>query len=120
MKKAATIDEYISSQPKNVKLILQKIRQTVKEAAPEAQELVSYGMPAFKLNKRILLYFSAWEKHIGLYAMPSANATFKKELSSYKQGRGSVQFPFDRPVPYGLVKRIVKFRAKENMAKSRV
>ena len=116
-KQFGTIDEYIKTFPDDVQSILEKMRQTIKEAAPEAVEVISYQMPAFKLNGRDLVYFAAWKDHIGFYPIPSGIEAFKKELSSYKQGKGSVQFPIDKPIPYDLVKKIVKYRVTENLEK---
>ncbi len=113
-KQSKTIDEYIATFPKNVKDVLEKIRQAIRESAPEAEETISYGIPAFRLNGRVLVYFAAWKNHIGFYPIPSGAKAFKKELAPYKQGKGSVQFPFDKPIPYDLVKKIVKYRVKEN------
>ncbi len=90
------------------------MRQVIKKAAPEAVEAISYQMPTFKLNGRYLVYFAAWKNHIGFYPLPSGNEALEKELSSYKQGKGSVQFPIDKPIPYDLIKKIVKCRMKEN------
>ncbi len=112
-----TIDEYIAGFPKDVQEILQRIRQTIREAAPEAQEKISYKMPTFTL-KGNLVYFAAFKNHIGFYPIPSGIEEFKEELSAYEQGRGSVQFPLDKPIPYDLISRIVKFRVKENLAKA--
>jgi len=109
-----TIDEYIGAFPKDVQGILQRIRKTIRNAAPEAVETISYQMPTFKLNGKGLVYFAAYEKHIGFYPIPSGMKAFERELSPYKQGKGSVQFPIDKPIPYGLVRKIVVFRAKEN------
>lgn len=109
-----TVDEYLKTLPKESAAIIKKIRQIVHTAAPDAIESISYGMPAFKLNKKPLVYFAAWEKHIGFYATPSGNAAFKKELSGYKGAKGSVQFPLNEPMPYDLIERIVRFRMKEN------
>jgi len=109
-----TIDEYIGAFPKDVQGILQRIRKTIRKAAPEAVETISYQMPTFKLNGKGLVYFAAYEKHIGFYPIPSGMKAFERELSPYKQGKGSVQFPIDKPIPYGLVRKIVVFRAKEN------
>jgi uncharacterized protein YdhG (YjbR/CyaY superfamily) len=108
-----TINEYINTFPKDVQIILDKISQTIRKAVPEATEAISYGIPTFKLNDRPLVYFAAWKNHIGFYPMPSAAKAFKRELSVYKQGKGSVQFPLDKPIPYRLVNKIVKFRARE-------
>jgi uncharacterized protein YdhG (YjbR/CyaY superfamily) len=111
-----TIDEYIKTFPGDVQIILEKMRQTIHEAAPEAVETISYQMPAFKLNGN-LIYFAAFKKHIGLYPTPSGAEAFKKELSAYKSGKGSVQLPLNKPIPYDLVKKIVLFRVKENSSK---
>jgi uncharacterized protein YdhG (YjbR/CyaY superfamily) len=114
-KKFDTIDEYIKAFPEDVQIILEKIRQTVQKAAPESVETISYQMPAFKLNGRILIYFAAWKEHIGLYPTPSGTEAFKKELSQYKVAKGSVQFPLDKPIPYALIGKIVKFRSSESV-----
>lgn len=98
-KEFRTIDEYTKTFPEDVQIILEKIRQTIREAAPEAVEAISYGIPTFKLNGRYLVYFAAWKNHIGFYPMPSGAKAFKKELSVYKQGKGSIQFPLDKPIP---------------------
>jgi uncharacterized protein YdhG (YjbR/CyaY superfamily) len=111
-----TINEYTKTFPEDVQMILENILQTIRKAAPEATEEISYGIPTFKLNGRPLVHFAAWKNHIGFYPMPSAAKAFKRELSVYKQGKGSVQFPLDKPIPYGLVKKIVKFRVSENLS----
>ena len=112
-----TIDEYIAGFPEDVQEILQKIRMTIHEVAPEATEKISYQMPTFYL-KGNLVHFAAFKEHIGFYPVPTGIEKFKKELSVYKQGKGSVQFPLDQPMPYDLIRKIVKFRAKENLAKA--
>jgi len=114
MKTIKSVDEYISVFPKDVQGILQKIRQTIKGAAPEVIETISYQMPSYKLNGKYLVYFGAWKKHIGFYATPAGNEAFRKELSPYKGAKGSVQFPLDKPIPYDLIKKIVVFRVKES------
>jgi len=114
-----TIDEYIETFPEDVQAILQKMRQTIKQVAPGAVEAISYQMPTFKLNGRNLVHFAAFKSHIGFYPIPSGIKAFKEELSPYKQGKGSVQFPLDKPIPYGLVERIVRYRVKENMEKKK-
>ena len=111
------IDEYIAACPKEIRGRLQTLRRTIHEAAPGAEEAISYKMPAFKLNGN-LVYFAAFPNHIGFYPIPTGIAKFEKELSVYKQGKGSVQFPNDQPLPLGLVRKIVAFRAKENRAKA--
>jgi uncharacterized protein YdhG (YjbR/CyaY superfamily) len=115
-KKPENIDEYIGTLPNDVQEILEKVRATIQKAAPEAKEKISYSMPAFEQNG-IVVYFAAFKNHIGLYALPSSHEAFKKELSKYKSGKGSVQFPLDEPMPYDLITKIVKFRVKENLKK---
>jgi uncharacterized protein YdhG (YjbR/CyaY superfamily) len=109
-----TIDAYIAQFPTGIQDILEKIQQTIHRAAPEAVAVISYMMPAFKLDGKILVYFAAYKNHIGFYATPTGHEAFKVELSLYKQGKGSVQFPLDKPIPYELIERIVQFRAMEN------
>ena len=111
-----TIDEYIATFPEETQKVLQDIRATIKAAAPEAQEKISYQMPTFFLNGN-LVHFAAFKNHIGFYPVPTGIAKFKKELSVYEQGKGSVQFPLDQPMPLDLIKKIVEFRLKENLAK---
>lgn len=113
----ANIDEYIAGCPPDVQKILEKVRLTIRKAAPGAEERISYGLAAFTL-KGNLVYFGAFKEHIGFYPVPQGIEKFKKELSVYKQGRGSVQFPLDQPIPYALISKIVKFRAKENLARA--
>ena len=112
-----TIDEYIAGFPPDVQAILQKIRLTIRKAAPDAEETISYRMPTFTL-KGNLVHFAAFKKHIGFYPVPTGIEKFKKELAAYEQGKGSVQFPLDQPSPYGLISKIVKFRVKENLARA--
>jgi len=92
---------------------------TIQTAVPEAEEAISYGMPTFKLNGKNLVHFAAWKNHIGFYATPSGNVAFKKELSKYEGAKGSVKFPFDEPIPYALIKKIVVFRVKETKQKAK-
>ena len=110
------IDEYIAIQIPEVQILLEQMRQTIKKAAPEAEEVISYNMPAFKYHG-MLVYFAAYKNHIGFYATPTGHSEFEKELSVYKQGKGSVQFPLTQPLPLDLIIRIVKFRVKENLKK---
>lgn len=112
--KATTVENYILSFPTEVQERLQLVRQLIKENAPEAMESISYGMPAYKLNSKPLMYFAGYSKHIGLYATPSGHKQFKDELSVYKQGKGSVQLPLHQPLPIDLIARIVQFRVQEN------
>ncbi len=107
-----SIDEYIAGFPEDVQAILQKIRSTIKRAAPDAEEAVKYGIPTFVLNGN-LVHFGGFQKHIGFYPTPSGIEEFKDELSVYKSAKGSVQFPLDQPMPYSLISKIVVFRAKK-------
>jgi uncharacterized protein YdhG (YjbR/CyaY superfamily) len=112
-KQFKTIDEYISMFPDNVQTILNQVRQTIREAAPEAEETINYQMPTFTLNGN-LVHFAAFKNHIGLYPTPTGIEAFKDELSPYKRAKGSVQFPLDQPMPLSLIRRIVEYRVKEN------
>lgn len=117
--KPENIDAYIASFPPATQKILQQVRETIQKAAPEAKEKISYAMPAFELHGN-LVYFAAYDKHIGFYALPSGNAAFQKELSAYKMGKGSIQFPIDEPMPIDLIAKIVQFRVQENLEKARL
>jgi len=110
------MDEYISQFPQNVRGILEQLRKVIRESAPEAEETINYGIPTFRLNGN-LVHFAAFKNHIGFYPTPSAVVAFKKELTPFKQAKGSIQFPLDKPIPFDLVKKIVKFRVKENKSK---
>jgi uncharacterized protein YdhG (YjbR/CyaY superfamily) len=112
--KPASIDEYISGFPEAVQCLLQQVRDAIRMEAPQATEVISYGIPTFNLNGP-LVHFAAFKSHIGFYATPTGHEAFIAELSAYKQGKGSVQFPFDRPLPIDLIKRIVKFRIDEKL-----
>jgi uncharacterized protein YdhG (YjbR/CyaY superfamily) len=112
-----TVDEYIASFPASTQKLLKQVRKTIKAAAPKAEESMSYGMPAYKYMGKPLVYFGGFEKHIGFYATPTGHEAFVKELSNYKQGKGSVQFPIDEKMPLDLIERIVKFRLKETEGK---
>jgi|SRR6185312_10292793 len=114
-----TIDEYIAAFPKNIQTLLEQMRTTIRKAAPEAKEAISYGIPTFKLNGN-LVHFAAFKNHIGFYPTPSGIEEFEKKLSVYKQGKGSVQFPLDKPLPLNLIARIVKFRTKKNTEKAKL
>lgn len=118
-KQFKTVDEYIKTFPEDAQRILEKIRQTIRKAAPEAVEAISYQMPTYKLNGRYLVYFAAWKDHVGFYPTPAGTEAFKKELSPYKGGKGSVRFPIEKPIPYDLVKKIVLFRMKESQEKEK-
>lgn len=116
--KPQTIDEYIADLPRDVREILQKIRKTIKRAAPDAEEAIRYNMPTFNLNGHYLIYFAAYKKHIGMYPIPPGDAKFNTEIAAYQTGKGTLQFPLERPIPYKLITKIVKLRAKENVRKA--
>ena len=113
MQKPQSVDEYITSFPPETQKILSQIRDIIKIEAPNAVESISYGMPAYKLNGKPLIYFAGYEKHIGLYATPTGHDAFKEEFSRYKTGKGSVQFPLSEPMPLDLIKKVTGFRVKE-------
>jgi uncharacterized protein YdhG (YjbR/CyaY superfamily) len=113
----ATVDEYIASFPEEAQAKLRELRAVIRAAAPDAEEKISYQMPTFYL-KGNLVYFAAWKKHIGFYAIPSANAAFQDELAAYTVSKGAVQFPLDQPLPVDLITRMVRFRVAENLARA--
>jgi uncharacterized protein YdhG (YjbR/CyaY superfamily) len=110
-----TIDEYIDSFPKSLQVILRELRLAIHEAAPDAEETISYQMPAFKQNG-VLVYFAAFKNHIGFFPTAKGVEAFKDKLSGYKTSKGTIQFPLDKPLPLDLVKEIVRFRVKQNNA----
>ncbi len=112
-----TIDEYIARFPAEVQAHLEAIRRTIREAAPEAQETISYQVPTFTLHGN-LVHFAAFKKHIGFYPTPSGIEKFAKQLAKYESAKGSVQLPLDRPMPLALIGKIVKFRVRENLARA--
>ena len=115
---ANNIDEYIAGFPKKIKKTLKLIRAAIKKAAPDAEETISYAIPTFTLNGHYLIYFAGYKNHVSIYPAPRGNENFKDELSQYKGGKGTVQFPLDKPIPLNLLGRIVKFRIKENLKKA--
>ncbi len=115
-KPPATIDDYIRTFPTDVQRVLEAVRQTIKEAAPQAQETIKYGMPAFLLNGN-LVYFAAYKNHIGFYPTTSGMETSIEDVSKYKTGKGTLQFPLDQPMPFPLIRKIVGFRVNETLEK---
>ena len=109
-----TVDEYIDAFPEETKKILQQIREIIKDSAPDAIEGINYGMPSYKVTGKPLVYFAAFKNHIGFYATPTGHTAFVSELSKYKQGKGSVQFPLNKPIPFDLIKKMVEFRYNDN------
>jgi uncharacterized protein YdhG (YjbR/CyaY superfamily) len=109
-----SIEEYVALFPKNIQAVLQTLRTTIKSAAPDAEERISYRMPTFFLKKN-LVHFAAFKNHIGFFPTSSGVRAFEKELSKYNHSTGSIQFPLDKPLPLALVRKIVKFRVSENL-----
>lgn len=116
--KPNNIEEYIRCFPPPVQQILQQVRETIRAAAPAATEAIAYAIPTFKLNGN-LVHFAAFQNHLGFYATPTGHEAFAEELSKFKQGKGSVQFPLDQPMPLDLISRIVQFRVAQNLAKAK-
>ncbi len=114
------IDGYIADFPENIQKMLEQVRATIKKAAPDAEEAISYAIPTFKLNKANLVHFAAFTNHIGFYPAPVGLEAFQEELAVYKTGKGSVQFPLDQPIPLDLITRIVKFRVQGNLEKATI
>lgn len=113
MKKAKTISEYISTQPKEVGMRLEVINKIIKKLSPKAVETISYGMPAYKLDGKVLIYYAAHKNHVGLYPFPATLSKFKKDTEKYKTAKGSIQFQNDEKLPVGLITKIVKYRVAE-------
>ena len=116
--KFGSIDEYIVSFPKDVQKTMQELREVIKTAAPEVGEKISYNMPTFTLNGKYLVYFAGWKNHIAFYGAPRENAEFEEDLSAYEAGAGTLQFPYNKPMPFDLIAKIVKFRVAENLKKA--
>ena len=116
--KFKTIDEYIAQFPKNVRGVLEELRRVIRESVPQAEEAISYGIPTFKLNGN-LVHFAAFKIHVAFYPTSSAIRAFEKELTPFKYSKGTVQFPLDKPIPFDLVKKMVKFRVIENELKKK-
>ncbi len=118
MLKAKTVEQYLSKLPEGARDAVQQLRATIRQAAPKAEEVVSYGMPAFKAN-RILVWYAACKTHVGFYPRPSSIVAFHEQLTGYKTSKGAIQFPLDEAIPTKLVKQIVKFRLQEDAEKKR-
>jgi uncharacterized protein YdhG (YjbR/CyaY superfamily) len=111
----ATIDEYIAGFPDDVQEILQKVRETIRNAAPDAEETISYQIPTFTRGGRYLIYFAGFRKHVSVYPAPVGNAEFAEEMAVYGSGKGTAKFPLDRPIPFDLITRMVKYRMQETL-----
>lgn len=117
-KHAASITEYIAGFSTEVQEMLEQIRNTIKEVVPDAEETISYAIPAFRLNKRSLVYFAAFKKHIGLYPAPTTVEEFKTDFEPYKTSKGTVQFPLNRPIPLELIRKMVRYLVQKNLEKA--
>ena len=113
----ATIDEYISIFPADIQVILEKVRQAIRKAAPEAAETMSYAIPTFDLNGKHVVFFAGWKHHISLYPLPAGDEAFQQTIAHYKRAKGSIQFPLDKPIPYDLVEQIVTLLIEETPEK---
>ncbi|HJT59155.1 MAG TPA: DUF1801 domain-containing protein [Ktedonobacteraceae bacterium] len=118
-KRFTTIDEYITTFPVEIQAVLEKVRQAIRHAAPEAAETMSYGMPTFDLNGKHLVFFAGWKQHISLYPLPAGDEAFQQELSHYKRVKSTIQFPFNKPIPYDFVEQIVTLLMRESQEKER-
>jgi uncharacterized protein YdhG (YjbR/CyaY superfamily) len=116
--KPKDIDEYISGFPVEIQKVLEQIRATVRKSVPEAEEVVSYDMPTFRVKNGYLVHFAAFKKHIGLYPAPTGNEAFEKEFAGYKTGKGSIQFPLDKPMPIELIAKILHYNLEKNRSKA--
>ena len=112
-----TIDEYILTFPGEVQAVLEKVRQAIHNAVPEAEEAISYGIPVFNLNGKHVVFFAGWKHHISLYPLPAGDEAFQQELAHYKRAKGSIQFPLNKPIPYDFVKQIVTLLVRESPEK---
>ncbi len=117
--KFASINEYVSSLPENAQKAMSEIIATIKAKVPNAEESISYNMPAFKVNGEYFVHFSAWKKHIGMYPIPAGNEAFQKQIESYRSAKSSLNFPLDKPMPIKLIEKVIKFRIAENLKDAR-
>lgn len=113
-----SIDEYIAGFPREIQELLEKVRITIRKAAPDAEETISYKIPTFNLKGKYLIYFAAYKKHIGMYPVPTGDAEFNEQVSVYQAGKGTLRFPLDKPIPLGLIRKIVKLRVEETLART--
>ena len=109
-----SIDEYIATFPEDVQKTLEELRSTIKATAPDAKETISYNIPTFTLNGKYLIYFAGWKNHISIYPIPAGSEAFNKEVSKYVEGKGTLKFPIDKPLPLKLITKMVKLKVAEN------
>ena len=117
--KFVSINEYVSSLPENAQKAMSEIIATIKVKVPNAEESISYNMPAFKVNGEYFVHFSAWKNHIGMYPIPAGNEAFQKQIESYRSAKSSLNFPLDKPMPIKLIEKVIKFRIAENLKDAR-
>ena len=115
-----SIDEYIATFPEETQKLLEEVRATIKAAAPDAREKISYQIAAFELNGKNLIYFAGWKNHIAMYPIPSGSEAFNKQLSRYMDGKGTLKFPLDKPLPLKLISKVVKLRVADNLEKAEI
>lgn len=114
-----TVNEYIASFPEDIQAVLEKMRATIERAVPGAEEIISYNIPAFKLNGRYVIYFAGFKNHVSIYPVSAdVRKKFGKKVAPYLSGKGTAKFPLDKPIPFGLITKIVKYKVKENLAKT--
>jgi uncharacterized protein YdhG (YjbR/CyaY superfamily) len=116
--KINSMDEYIATFPEDVQTLLKQVRKTIKTAAPEAGERISYGIPTFTLNDKYLIYFAGWKSHISIYPIPVGDEAFNQEISQYVAGKGTLKFPIDKPLPLKLITKIVKLKVAESSTRT--
>ena len=118
--KFISINEYVSSLPENAQKAMSEIIATIKAKVPNAEEYISYNMPAFKVNGEYFVHFSAWKNHIGMYPIPAGNEAFQKQIEQYRSAKSSLNFPLDKPMPIKLIEKVIKFRISENLQDAKV
>ena len=115
-----TIDQYLATHPEKVRAVLQTVRGAIRKAVPDAEEVISYQMPAFKLRGRVMIFFAGWKEHYSIYpATDGLTEAFKKDLAGYEMSKGTIKFPLSEPVPANLIARLAKYRAKVAKAKTK-
>ena len=118
--KFTSINEYISTLPENAQKAMGEIIAAIKDVVPDAEEHISYNMPAFKVNGEYFIHFSAWKNHIGMYPIPAGNEAFQKQIEQYRSAKSSLNFPLDKPMPIKLIEKVIKFRIAENLKSAKV
>ncbi|MFT3891165.1 MAG: DUF1801 domain-containing protein [Anaerolineales bacterium] len=117
-KSFSSMDEYIATFPPDVQKVLEELRNTIRVAAPDAKETISYNMPTFTLNGTYLIYFAGWKKHVSVYPIPAGSEAFNKKIAKYADEKSTVKFPLDKPIPFNLITQMVKLQAASNLKKT--